>query len=691
MQLLVFLAEHPGDPLTKEEILENVWPDVFVGEGVLWQSISELRKSLGDNHRDPRFIETIPTKGYRLLADVEWGRSPDLGTQSSLPERPTWAKHSIRMLSILAGSLIGLLLYSFWQAYPGGDSGELITAELFVENEKNLVGLAPRLAVRKGDNISLQVTALTEVRVYAFRVGAGGSPRLIFPSSVFELKNPLAAGSSHRLPGSRLGSDAFWPVNRPGDWQEVILVASLDPLPEFEILPPEHPDGVTRLAPLRAVTAPSLGSLVATASSAENSETLLFDWDKLGSLPNLQVHRLRLAPVSGPVSWWQADGNAADSAGTNHGALVNGVSFAPGRIGQAFHFDGQDDLVDLGNDSSLQPGHRSVSIAAWARADPSGSGKAQIFGNHWTGRTGIWLGLSGESHPQFNGLFRGEGGIIEAPDSLRDGSWHHWVGVIDVEEKEIRLYLDGELAVSDSYQPVPLDSLLDPASHGGHYLIGGYLGFGAESPSGSGVGSPWHGEIDDIFIYDRVLGPDEVANLFTSETCTQQVNLKLDPRASFRYAPAESPQEPPLVVDLKGRGFQSGTTLRITYQAAAPGYSHFNCGGPFESLLIANWIHGIFSQSPEILPHTTLDRVPGAVDAGIHYDTILSTDGAPTDIDFDFPLQKGSGLIKIPEGASYLILGGGEWDNCVPGNISPHYPQGAVDVTIEAQTACQQQ
>ncbi|MGH7868170.1 MAG: winged helix-turn-helix domain-containing protein, partial [Candidatus Dormibacteraceae bacterium] len=71
MEVLVCLASQPGAPIAKETILKSVWPDTFVSEDVLTRSISELRRVFEDDARDPRFIETIPKRGYRLVAAVQ--------------------------------------------------------------------------------------------------------------------------------------------------------------------------------------------------------------------------------------------------------------------------------------------------------------------------------------------------------------------------------------------------------------------------------------------------------------------------------------------------------------------------------------------------------------------------------------------------------------------------------------------
>ena len=70
MEVLVCLASRPGEPISKETIIKTVWPDTFVSDDVLTRSISELRRVLRDDARDSRVIQTIPKRGYRLVAPV---------------------------------------------------------------------------------------------------------------------------------------------------------------------------------------------------------------------------------------------------------------------------------------------------------------------------------------------------------------------------------------------------------------------------------------------------------------------------------------------------------------------------------------------------------------------------------------------------------------------------------------------
>ncbi len=70
MEVLVCLAQHPGEPILKEKLLKTVWPDTFVTDDVLTRSISELRRAFEDDARESTVIQTIPKRGYRLLAPV---------------------------------------------------------------------------------------------------------------------------------------------------------------------------------------------------------------------------------------------------------------------------------------------------------------------------------------------------------------------------------------------------------------------------------------------------------------------------------------------------------------------------------------------------------------------------------------------------------------------------------------------
>ena len=68
--VLRYLVENPGRLITHDELLDALWPETFVQPQVLRTYMLELRKTLGDDAGEPRFIETMPKRGYRFVAEV---------------------------------------------------------------------------------------------------------------------------------------------------------------------------------------------------------------------------------------------------------------------------------------------------------------------------------------------------------------------------------------------------------------------------------------------------------------------------------------------------------------------------------------------------------------------------------------------------------------------------------------------
>jgi len=80
-RLLLFLVENPGRILPKEEILAAVWPGTFVSDNSLARAITQIRKALDDDPRAPRYIETVPTVGYRFIGEIAEAESVPAGAE----------------------------------------------------------------------------------------------------------------------------------------------------------------------------------------------------------------------------------------------------------------------------------------------------------------------------------------------------------------------------------------------------------------------------------------------------------------------------------------------------------------------------------------------------------------------------------------------------------------------------------
>jgi len=81
-QVLALLLEHPGDVVTREDLRQKLWPaDTFVDfDNGLNSAIKKLRDVLGDSADEPRYIETLPRRGYRFIAPVAGGDGIATGT-----------------------------------------------------------------------------------------------------------------------------------------------------------------------------------------------------------------------------------------------------------------------------------------------------------------------------------------------------------------------------------------------------------------------------------------------------------------------------------------------------------------------------------------------------------------------------------------------------------------------------------
>jgi TolB-like protein/DNA-binding winged helix-turn-helix (wHTH) protein len=83
MLLLLCLAEHAGEVVSIEELLNQVWSGVIVSPDSVYQAVASLRRQLGDDSKQPSYIATVPRLGYRMVATVgPWTDSgrPDVGT-----------------------------------------------------------------------------------------------------------------------------------------------------------------------------------------------------------------------------------------------------------------------------------------------------------------------------------------------------------------------------------------------------------------------------------------------------------------------------------------------------------------------------------------------------------------------------------------------------------------------------------
>lgn len=118
--VLVLMLKRPGEAITREEFRHNLWPsDTFVDfDHGLNNAINRLREALNDSADSPRFIETLPRRGYRFIARVENGTVPgSASVQANLTPAPTaepWIKRRIVVASGVA-AILAIATFVAWR------------------------------------------------------------------------------------------------------------------------------------------------------------------------------------------------------------------------------------------------------------------------------------------------------------------------------------------------------------------------------------------------------------------------------------------------------------------------------------------------------------------------------------------------------------------------------------------------
>ncbi|HEU4691110.1 MAG TPA: winged helix-turn-helix domain-containing protein, partial [Vicinamibacterales bacterium] len=89
MDLLVFLSSHEGTVVSRDEIIQAVWNGRFISDSTLTRTVADLRRTLGDDATKCEYIETIPKRGYRLVARVSSAAAASTAMMAEREASPT--------------------------------------------------------------------------------------------------------------------------------------------------------------------------------------------------------------------------------------------------------------------------------------------------------------------------------------------------------------------------------------------------------------------------------------------------------------------------------------------------------------------------------------------------------------------------------------------------------------------------
>ncbi|RFP15768.1 MULTISPECIES: winged helix-turn-helix domain-containing protein [unclassified Duganella] len=113
MRLLLCLAGRPGQIVSADDLLSEVWPGVIVTPDSVYQAIASLRRVLGDDPKQPGYIVTVPRQGYRLVAEVSPWNEPTAIPTPPRPAPPSNASRS-RLVFLLTACIPIVVGIVFW-------------------------------------------------------------------------------------------------------------------------------------------------------------------------------------------------------------------------------------------------------------------------------------------------------------------------------------------------------------------------------------------------------------------------------------------------------------------------------------------------------------------------------------------------------------------------------------------------
>lgn len=211
MQLLIRLAESAGDVVSVDDLLTSVWKDVVVTQDSVYQAVAALRRALGDDPKDPRYIANVVRRGYRLIAPVELGGDLSEATVRDAPaaQTPTAGTPvvsklgSLRLGLIAAGLVIAIILgvlvaLGIFATKPAVTAARPLVTSPSIATDLS-VAVLPFDDLSEGKDQGYLADGLTEELINRLSTIAGLNVAARTSSFYFKSKQPTLADVGHVL------------------------------------------------------------------------------------------------------------------------------------------------------------------------------------------------------------------------------------------------------------------------------------------------------------------------------------------------------------------------------------------------------------------------------------------------------------------------------------------------------------
>ncbi|MFI6077372.1 LamG domain-containing protein [Actinoplanes sp. NPDC051343] len=272
--------------------------------------------------------------------------------------------------------------------------------------------------------------------------------------------------------------------------------------------------------PTTPVDADALGgkATVTLTPPGDNPRTLYVrSVDRAGNLSSSATLHFYVRPGSGPLAQYSFEGNAQDSAylGDRDGTTTGGTSFAPGAVGSALTLDG----TGYATTSNTVRTDISFSVSAWAKIVP-GAGAQAIVSQDGTTFAGFDLWYRAENGGRWvfamadPNATQGAADLVWSSATAQTNTWTQLTGLYDAPANQLRLYVNGELAGK-------VTKTVPPENSTGPVRIGRTMW--DSHPDVDFL----HGAVDEVKIYDRVLGDAEIQSAVNRDN-VQVGNWKFD-------------------------------------------------------------------------------------------------------------------------------------------------------------------